>query len=117
MDQKTLAEAAERVRQELAAWTESVERGERYLPPIYQDELLADIRALLAHYDASRWRPIADAKKDGRKLLLARFNGREPDVIGVGRAGDEDHGMEWSVWFTPTHFRPLPAPPEQESPR
>jgi hypothetical protein len=85
---------------------------------------------------AADWQPIATAPKDGRTLLLGHFNSNgkwralrgqwfstgviketweEMDREGWYETSVECDG-DVSAWKTePTHWMPLPAPPEQEA--
>ena len=59
------------------------------------------------------WRPIETAPKDGVFVLIT-----DGDVVQIGYY--EDHLMAWRsdadqcrLWSDPTHWQPLPAPPER----
>ena len=64
----------------------------------------------------SEWQPIETAPKDGRKnLLLFQQSAETGEKLFVGR-----WGAEWGGWLSipgayakrPTHWQPLPAPPQ-----
>lgn len=74
----------------------------------------------------SEWQPIETAPKDGTRVLVFSPDAREPQIfvawlgsfILPGTKGEEDEGWidAWSddlVDAWPTHWQPLPAPPEQ----
>ena len=72
------------------------------------------------------WKPIDTAPKDGTKILLCRPTIR-PDSFGVfcqvaaWWEGENNwivymsQPLEKPVHFEPTHWMPLPAPPEVQS--
>lgn len=78
---------------------------------------LHDYRTYAAIAEAMRWQPIETAPKDGTSMLLCRWDDNEQDVLPIVSGF-------WSrlseVWFaemvgrnvTPTHWMPLPPPPE-----
>jgi len=60
------------------------------------------------------WQPIATAPKDGTQVLL--FRAGKSMVQGWWNRGGAFHMPHWSTpsgLFDPTHWRPLPPPPEQ----
>lgn len=66
-----------------------------------------------------QWRDISTAPKDGTAILLAVLgsSGKYAQQVGswqVDRLNDEPDGWEWP-WTVgrPTHWMPLPPPPEQ----
>ena len=70
-------------------------------------------RAALAVVPLPEWRPIETAPKDGVFVLIT-----DGDVVQIGYY--EDHLMAWRsdaaqcrLWSDPTHWQPLPAPPER----
>jgi len=71
------------------------------------DEAIAIIEAELG------WQPIEAAPKDGSSIVLYDPRHTNP-VIGYWFSANESRG--WWVFATlvihPTHWRPLPAPPE-----
>lgn len=59
------------------------------------------------------WQPIETAPKDGKDVLVFTHNG----LVRLAFY-DKALGGVWSSWpgrnqCTPTHWMPLPAPPEQ----
>ena len=75
----------------------------------------ADMRELL---DATEWRPIATAPRDGTRLLLYWFGSCGADEIQVGRWENPGIGDYPGYWVDgyggscePTHWRPLPPRP------
>lgn len=74
--------------------------------------------ARLAH----RWRPIADAPKDGTEILIINPGSCIGATLGIW-APFEDEGKMWrSAWdheaiaMQPTHWMPLPSAPERSQP-
>ena len=74
-----------------------------------------ELRAIIAAL-TPQWQPIETAPKDGRALLLccmtpSKYSRHEPGFMAVC---GYDEG--WSAFnrfhFPPTHWQPLPAPPE-----
>ena len=72
-------------------------------------------RAALAVVPMTEWQPIETAPKDGVFVLIT-----DGDVVQIGYY--EDHLMAWRsyedqcrLWSDPTHWQPLPAPPERAS--
>lgn len=70
-------------------------------------------RAALAVVPLPEWRPIETAPKDGVFVLIT-----DGDVVQIGYY--EDHLTAWRsdadqcrLWSDPTHWQPLPAPPER----
>jgi hypothetical protein len=66
----------------------------------------------------TEWKDIASAKKDGSEMLLSA--GGDRYYIGVGQWAECDPDFSNSVagWFwpyaiRPTHWMPLPPPPEE----
>ena len=93
--------------------------------PLLHDErenLLAEIRrlqALVGTPAPSGWEPIATAPKDGRNILLADFEISDGEAMASG--GWDRKNAQWWSWagqtasgpvIRPTHWMPLPAPPE-----
>ena len=67
-----------------------------------------DARAIAAwNRRADQWMPIESAPRDGTHILL----GRKGEPVCEGFYDDWSDG-QWACAFTPTHWRPLPAPPE-----
>jgi len=79
----------------------------------------------------SEWKPIDSAPKDGTRVLFGR---KAWVTIGRWQTVDYDHyaGMSIRAWvadtagresprmvtdFQPTHWQPLPPPPDQEPAR
>lgn len=73
----------------------------------------------------SEWQAIATAPKDGTRILLARTDSGKSQswlVMTVGAYAQHkfrtkhgwkrEHSMGGAVSFTPTHWMPLPWPPE-----
>lgn len=62
----------------------------------------------------TEWQPIETAPKDGREILLFARGNR--DFIGVGQWAKgnlpETYGWFWSFAIRPTHWMPLPEPPQ-----
>lgn len=88
-------------------------------PP--EPKLLAAIDSLLAK-PASPWRPIAEAPRDGTRVLLFYSLHKEvkPSDTGVGfmnQYGDDARNCWWELEFSgrvhPTHYMPLPEPPSR----
>ena len=78
-------------------------------------DYLADCSALSAH-EAQGWRPIAEAPKDGTRIIVT--NGTR---VETARWLDNRHGKyAWAGWhfgslvpaMTPNAWQPLPPPPE-----
>ena len=69
----------------------------------------------------SEWQPIDTAPKDGTEILLGGLYAKKKWTQSVGsRVGEywmsNDGGdPEWSsiLFFKPTHWMPLPAPPKK----
>lgn len=71
----------------------------------------------------SEWQPIETAPKDGTKILVGRFTGKEGHLhegriavdwyrsAGIG-AGFTGFGKFNNRHWPATHWQPLPAPPE-----
>jgi hypothetical protein len=71
-----------------------------------------------------KWEPIETAPKDGRLVLLANENVTEIGWWSDGFSGRwEKRRMKWlppseggwAVWFTPTHWLPLPQLPDSDN--
>ena len=88
--------------------------------------LLPAMRAAITAYEQALWQPIEEAQKDGPVLLFGRqsypaegcgvrYDG-ELVFSGYWDSIDEDWCSTGSSWtgpfFEPTHYRPLPPPPE-----
>ena len=83
----------------------------------------------IAAYEKAQWQPIETAPKDGTPVLLrgqwAGEIGGPGDTgtfIGYYDDGRTDYpGFDWNIvggsyytaWCRPTHWRPLPTPPEE----
>jgi hypothetical protein len=63
------------------------------------------------------WRPIETAPKDGSEVLAFAFAHRNFYGVAQWAEADPDFPRTVSGWFwpfaiRPTHWQPLPAPPE-----
>ena len=100
----------------------------RHIQSVIED-LIEEIRRLQIVEEASRWRPIETAPKDGTHILL--YYPERDCCIGGSYVeitdGDWETGykrwMEWQVddelyvgdeGYSPTHWMPLPTPPQGE---
>jgi len=65
------------------------------------------------------WQPIETAPKDGTTILVYLANG---DVhTAYGHFYNKGHDFEWAQYggyetYLPTHWMPLPPPPNQSAP-
>lgn len=69
----------------------------------------ADIAGALR--DAERWQPIESAPMDGRAVILAHMGGKPY----IGKWCHDTWVDERGLSRGPSHWRPLPAPPTQDS--
>lgn len=71
------------------------------------------------------WTPFEAAPKDGRKVILGRFTGNpeamHEGLVKVDRYTQPEEGKGWvgygrfnHTYWPPTHFMPIPAPPEKK---
>lgn len=68
-----------------------------------------------------RWLPIESAPRDGTEVLLALWDGNNPRNGRVLSVGHWHEGMwhndcprdKTTELYPPTHWQPLPAPPEE----
>jgi hypothetical protein len=80
------------------------------------------IRAALIAAEKAAWRPIGEAPQDGTNTILANRM-----TVAVGKWARNDWRAMYFAWegtndfsagagliYKPTHFRPLPPPPEQD---
>lgn len=73
---------------------------------------MADFAVMvLARHDRALWRPIAEAPRDGTRVI--GWGGCDTAIVSwqdhpEGGAWEDDYDTPWEV----THFRPLPAGPE-----
>lgn len=77
----------------------------------------AAMRAALEAAERAAWRPIEEAPKDGTALLVWDARWKECMRAACTGAHSDVRGDWFSVsdgyWLpNPTHFRPLPPPPE-----
>ena len=72
------------------------------------------------------WMPIETAPKDGTRVLLMLRGPKPPEMIArwtQAWTSEDDDLLEWindeedTIYGTPTHWHPLPAPPAAEDPR
>jgi hypothetical protein len=78
------------------------------------------IRDLLAAVETRQWQPIATAPKDGTRVLVRFATGCEVASYRSSTVGEPQWrthtSYEWRTsggqWASPTHWMPLPAPPE-----
>ena len=98
---------------------------------------IADALQAMERVPMTEWQPIDTAPKDGRTLLLGYFNSHkkwrtmrgqwfsqdvineeweEPDMAGEGwyETCVENDDMPNCWWTAPTHWHPLPTPPESK---
>ena len=61
--------------------------------------------------DAERWQPIESAPRDGRAVILAHLGGKPY----IGKWCHDTWVDERGLSRGPSHWRPLPAPPTQDS--
>ena len=95
----------------------STNHGAPYLGPGYGDEIIAARAALSAHKAAGDgWRPIAEAPKDGRDVLLYKPAAKRPIKVDRWVARDGERGNWWECRpdEMPTRWCPLPSPPAGE---
>lgn len=61
----------------------------------------------------SEWQPIATAPKDGTFCIIMYYDScSELDVLGSWYIKEDDRWANWdSFWPHPTHWMPLPNPP------
>lgn len=89
------------------AWLSSLEGFPQAWEPI--------VRAAILAYHKTAWRPIEEAPKDGTPILAWRYGWRHPKLIVW--YGDWHtwmwHGVGARLNEQPTHFQPLPPPPEE----
>lgn len=79
------------------------------------EDMLPRIRAAVEAL-APTWRPIAEAPRTGRPLIVSAADWTDSRV----GSWDDEH-QEWvpdgkrshSFWTQPTHFMPLPTPPKE----
>lgn len=79
-------------------------------------DLRDEIAAFLERTSEGGWRPIESAPRDGTEVLLfwPRKHSEKPIII----SGQNTTGNQW--WsrrvgsLTPTHWQPLPPPPEKK---
>lgn len=73
----------------------------------------------------SEWQPIKTAPTDGTAVLLWPyvhfdiFLGKSPGEVTIGFFSDvhqDWYNPELKATFSPTHWMPLPEPPEEEIP-
>jgi len=88
------------------------------------DELIADMATALstlqrAQQEARAWQPIETAKRDGTRIILGRkqaMSGAMIAVSGHWNSGGAYHMPHWStasILPEPTHWMPLPDPPQE----
>jgi hypothetical protein len=58
------------------------------------------------------WQPIESAPKDGMPFL-AYFGNGEQHVVDIAGDGECRRPMDEAAWELPTHWMPLPEPPEK----
>lgn len=99
--------------EQIAAVRETIE--EHAAPPSrltgYGKQYLAALRAALATLEATSWRDIASAPKNQTYILL--WCGGEINVAQWYVWCDSTAYWYPCPWKDPTHWMPLPAPPEQ----
>lgn len=110
-----------------ADMAESIE-SPRFPPP---DITIAEARSIasaLREYTESQWRPICEAPKNGSRVLLwagsrvvigcwsDESHARRPRPLWVTSSGAHGFlGVSWDRDNQPTHWRPLPSPPSEQS--
>lgn len=58
------------------------------------------------------WQPIETAPKDGKRILLSSASG----CMSVGEWSMDGWACGFHLlWFGPTHWMPLPPPPNKET--
>lgn len=70
------------------------------------------IRAALEAAERAAWRPVAEALKDGTHILAVDGYGAMYRAWWNGESFSAHCGQPVVDTPEPTHFRPLPAPPE-----
>lgn len=92
---------------------------------------IQDMREAIEAYKRAEWRPISEAPKDGTSILVINdaqgapeTGGTYPFEIGVAQWNSgpyyNQEECKWrssycadlKMYFTPTHWQPLPQPPE-----
>lgn len=83
----------------------------------------ADLAALLSYVEGMKWRPIESAPKDGTRLMLAKIVGHPANPTALWWACAGLWSDRWNNWNDgvepcglagPTHWLPLPPPPDRE---
>lgn len=65
----------------------------------------------------SEWRTIESAPKEGQNILLyCPLPGSEFQVVGLWVEGCWATSYEWEDVYEPTHWMPLPSPPNEGEP-
>jgi hypothetical protein len=73
---------------------------------------LADLRAALSKPPPSPWRPIAEAPRDGTRVLVWLPSWDEIIQTSWRDHGDDYQDVGWGTAEQPAHWMPLPAPPQ-----
>lgn len=98
---------------ELRAFSFDAVDGEKYL---LQDAVRAALLACADAWEREQWRPIESAPKD-ELILCYRLRDRWVGVVCVDSRGNYTNGEDvirnTDVYWHPTHWRPLPAPPKE----
>lgn len=109
--------ATEQVENWAAIWSGALKVG--------AEAELAALRVALAHLEAARWRPIAEAPENESVLIFIPHAEHYGPGIYRGMLVNMGTGAHWDSNAVsmgrslgpdraPTHFRPLPPPPAQE---
>lgn len=87
---------------------------ERIVEAMESSQPFVNIYMLLDQVDAleklNQWQDISTAPKDGFHIILGHKN--QPSEVGYWL--DDEDG--WECSFEPTHWMPLPAPPNDDLP-
>lgn len=83
------------------------------LPPVAREPTMRCARAAILAYQQTQWKDISGAPKDGTDFVaLIPWNKKHHQMVGCIAPNGQFRSWPGRLKYEPTHWQPLPPPPE-----